>query len=284
MRFGMLMTLGILLMASETPESAGIVPDTTPAVDSVTPPSRCMIENRAFKAGEKVVYKIYYNWNFVWLAAGEVTFEVKDLGKQYHLSVVGKTYPSYEWFYKVEDKYDTFIDKETLLPSVSIRDIHEGNYTLYDKITFDKNRNVAQSMRGRSKEKAKLTEYQVESCMHDILSIIYFTRNLDFNNMEEGAQIPIKIFMDEETWPLAVRYKGKDDKKRIRGMGKFRAIEFSPELISGQYFEEGDEMRVWVSDDKNRLPLLIESPVSVGSVKAVLKEYEGLRYELEAKL
>jgi len=270
-------------MASGTPEIPGSIAQSATALDSVTPPSRCMIENHAFQPGEKVVYKIYYNWNFVWLAAGEVTFEVKDTGKQYHLSVVGKTYPSYEWFYKVEDKYNTFIDKETLLPSVSIRDIQEGNYTLYDKITFDKNRNVAKSLRGRSKEKAELKEYSVEGCMHDILSIIYFARNLDFNNMEEGAQIPVKIFMDEETWPLAVRYKGKDDKKRIRGMGKFRVIEFTPELISGQYFEEGDEMKVWVSDDKNRIPLMIESPVSVGSIKAVLKEYDGLRYDLEAK-
>jgi len=270
-------------MASGTPEIPGSIAQSATALDSVTPPSRCMIENHAFQPGEKVVYKIYYNWNFVWLAAGEVTFEVKDTGKQYHLSVVGKTYPSYEWFYKVEDKYNTFIDKETLLPSVSIRDIQEGNYTLYDKITFDKDRNVAKSLRGRSKEKAELKEYSVEGCMHDILSIIYFARNLDFNNMEEGAQIPVKIFMDEETWPLAVRYKGKDDKKRIRGMGKFRVIEFTPELISGQYFEEGDEMKVWVSDDKNRIPLMIESPVSVGSIKAVLKEYDGLRYDLEAK-
>ncbi len=245
--------------------------------------TQCSITNTSFQGGEEFVFEIYYNWNFVWLSAGEVVFKVEDKGDQYHLSAHGSTYRNYEWFFKVRDKYDTYVDKETLLPEVSIRDILEGRYTLYDKITFDNEKKIARSLRGKSKESAEITEYPIESCMHDILSIVYFSRNLDFDNMAEGEAFPIKIFVDKETWPLKVTYKGKEDKKKIKKLGKFDAIQFSPEVISGNVFREGTEMNVWVSDDKNKLPLLIESPVSVGSIKAVLKSYKGLRHDLTSK-
>ncbi len=244
----------------------------------------CEIENRTFVPGEEITYKLYYNWNFIWLSAGEVTFKVKDMGSKYHLSAVGRTYKSYEWFFKVRDYYDSYVDKESLLPLVSVRDVQEGGYTLYDRVAFDQEEKVARSTRGKSRKETKTTEYQIESCMHDILSIIYFTRNIEFNNLEKNSQIPIKIFMDNEVWPLRVRYKGKEQKKKIKDNGTFKTIKFSPEVIAGQVFNEDTEMNVWVTDDKNRIPLLIESPVAVGSVKAVLKSYKGLRYDMDAKV
>jgi len=287
MQTGVLIALMSILTVSSNPIQTTAQDNgetTNVSEEEAGPVSRCQIQNTAFRDGETIVYKLYYNWKFVWLSAGEVTFKVRDLGSQYHLSADGTTYKSYEWFYKVRDKYDTYVDKETLLPIVSIRDIHEGSYTLYDKIIFDKTNNVARSLRGRSRKDAEWEEYDVESCMHDMLSIVYFSRNLNFDNMEVGREIPIKIFMDEETWPLKVVFKGKESEKKIKGMGKFNTLQFSPEVISGYIFDEGDEMNIWVSDDKNRIPLQIESPVSVGSIKAVLKEYNGLRYDLAAKI
>jgi hypothetical protein len=241
----------------------------------------CAIDNSAFQPGEELTYKMYYNWKFVWVSAGEVTFKVDETPNgQYHISAIGSTYRSYDSFFKVRDKYHSWLDKETLLPSVSLRDVEEGPYRLYDKVTFDRNEQVAKSLRGKSKDVAKTKEYQVEQCIHDILSIIYFTRNLDFGQMKEGEAFPIKIFIDKKTWPLQVVYKGKEEKKRVRGQGKFDTMIFSPEVIAGNVFNEGAEVNVWVSDDKNRIPLQVESPLTVGTVKAVLKDYKGLKHEL----
>jgi hypothetical protein len=244
----------------------------------------CRIDNNSFEGGEEITYKIYYNWNFVWLSAGEVTFSVRDMGTQYHLSAHGTTYPSYEWFYKVDDKYDTFVDKETLLPHVSIRDVEEGKYRLYDKITFDQHNNKAYSFRGKTRDVATTTEYDLDNCMHDLLSIVYYTRNINYEEITEGSIIPVEIFMDKEVWPLKVRYLGKEKKKKVKGVGKFNAIKFSPEVILGDIFTEKSKMYVWATDDPNRIPLVIESPISVGSVKAVLKEYNGLRYDLSSAI
>jgi len=243
----------------------------------------CFMENKTFQGGEEITYKLYYNWGVVWLSAGEVTFKVNDMGSQYHVAVAGRTYKSYEWFFKVRDYYDTYIDKNSLLPKTAIRDVSEGKYKLYDEVVFDQENKKASSLRGKTRDEATKKEYDVGECMHDMLSVIYYSRNIDFESYEEGEEFPVKIFMDKEVWPLNVKYKGKQGRKKIKGKGRFDTIKFSPQVLSGRVFKEGEEMMVYVSDDKNRIPLLIESPVSVGSVKAVLKNYKGLKYEMTAK-
>ena len=146
--FGLL-ALVIILMSFDYPGKAN--KDTSMITPIATDLLQCQIDNNTFEAGEEFVFEIYYNWNFVWLSAGEVVFKVEDEGEQYHLSAHGSTYRNYEWFFKVRDKYDSYIDKETLLPKKSIRDILEGKYTLYDEITFDDDNNVARSLRGKPK-------------------------------------------------------------------------------------------------------------------------------------
>jgi hypothetical protein len=243
----------------------------------------CFMENKTFQGGEEITYKLYYNLGIMWLSAGEVTFKVNDMGSQYHVAVAGRTYKSYEWFFKVRDYYDTYIDKNSLLPKTAIRNVREGKYRLYDEITFDQENKKASSLRGKTKDVATKKNYNLGECMHDMISVIYYSRNIDFESYKEGEEFPVKIFMDKEVWPLNVKYKGKQSRKKVKGKGKFNTIKFSPQVVSGRVFKEGEEMMVYVSDDKNRIPLLIESPVSVGSVKAVLKNYKGLKYDMTAK-
>lgn len=245
---------------------------------------QCDMTNNVFEDGEELTYKLYYNWNFVWLSAGEITFRVKDMGNKYYISAIGQTYKSYDWFFKVRDKYEVWLDKETLLPELSVREVQEGGYSMYDKMTFDHKRGKIASLRGKTKDQAQLTEYEVESCLHDILSILYYIRNVEFDSMKQGDNVPIKIFIDKKKWPLRVKYLGKDSHKRIKGVGKFKTLKFSPEVIKGYVFKTDDPMTIWASDDNNRIPLMIESPVRVGSVKAVIKNYKGLKHALAAKV
>lgn len=245
----------------------------------------CAVQNRTFQSGEKITYAVYYNWGVIWIPAGEVVFKVKEEGDQYHFSVVGKTYKSYEWFFKVRDYYDSWVDKATLLPRVSVRDVREGGYTLYDKNKFNRSNNTIHNIRGRSLETVKEdNQFKVESCLHDMLSIVYFTRNFDFSNYQNGDTFPIKLFVDKQTWNLEVAYKGKEYAKNVKGLGYFNTLRFSPQVIEGSVFPKDTQVNMWVTNDANRVPVEIESPVSVGAVKAILQDYEGLRYEMTAKV
>ncbi|TNE63914.1 MAG: DUF3108 domain-containing protein [Bacteroidetes bacterium] len=255
-----------------------------PVVDTL-PPGTEVEANTAFQHGERITYKIYYNWNFVWLAAGEVTFKVFDEGKQYHYQAYGETYDSYEWFYKAKDVHNSWVDKATLLPNYSERDVHEGDYQIFEKIAFDQEKRKMTVWRSKTRgsEETK-TVHDVKGRVHDILSSLYFLRTLDFSTKSSGAEEAFTIFMDQEEFPLKMRYMGKDKRKKVRGSGRFNTLKFQPEVIAGNVFSEEAKMTVWVSDDKNRIPVLIESPVSVGSVKMVLKDYGGLKNPLSAKV
>ncbi|MCW5922847.1 MAG: DUF3108 domain-containing protein [Saprospiraceae bacterium] len=247
-------------------------------------PEPCANTNTTFQNGEKITYKIYYNLNFVWVPAGEVVFKIFDEGNQWHYQAIGSTYPSYEWFFSVRDEYNSWVDKNTLLPNYSERSVNEGNYHIFEKISFNQRDRKMTVWRSKKKgESETKTEHTVQDCVHDVLSSLYNLRNVDFASQQPGYALPFRIFMDKEEFPLKMKYMGKEAKKKVYGMGKYDTMKFQPDVIAGEVFKDGTKMTVWVSDDKNRIPLLIETPVSVGSVKMVIKEYWGLKYDFTAK-
>lgn len=250
-----------------------------------TPAAQQQLTNAAFQHGERLTYKIYYNLNFIWVPAGEVTFKVFDEGAQYHYQAKGKTYSSYEWFFVVKDDYDSWVDKNSFLPNYSERNVHEGDYHIFEKISFNQSGRKTSVWRAdkRGAPETK-TEHTVQDNVHDMLSILYNLRNIDFGAQQPGYAVPFRIFMDKEEFPLRMRYVGRDARKKVHGMGRYKTLKFQPDVIAGNVFKEDAKMSVWVSDDQNRIPVLIESPVSVGSVKMVLKEYWGLKYDFGAKL
>ena len=241
------------------------------------------VNNTTFNAGEELTYKIFYNLNFVWIPAGEVVFKIEDEGSRYHLSAVGRTYDSYDWFFKVRDYYNSYVDKQTLLPQTSIRYVNESKYKLYDMVNFDQKSRKATYERGKAKETIdKRGSIDLTDCMHDVLSIVYYSRTLDYSKAEIGQEFPVKVMLDEEAYDLKYKLLARETKS-VHGLGNFATMRFSPQVVAGNVFNEKTQMKIWASDDQNRLPLMIESPVSVGSVKVVLKSWKGLKYDMAAK-
>jgi hypothetical protein len=233
----------------------------------------CGIRNTAFQPGETLTFKVYYTLAGVYVAAGEANFTLtqeKLLNKPvYHVVGDGKTYSFYDNFFKVRDKYETFIDTATLQPLKFIRNVYEGGYKKYENVTFNHAANTAVTNEG---------VYKVPNCVQDVLSAIYYARNIDFNKYNPGDKIPFSMFLDNETYDLYIRYIGKETIKTK--YGKFKAIKYKPLLIKGTIFEGGEKMMVWVSDDANRIPVRVESPISVGNIKVDMMGYRNLKYPL----
>lgn len=244
----------------------------------------CNISNISFKGGEQLIYKAYYNWGIIWIPAGEAVFEVMEDDEYFEISVVGSSYKSYDGFFKLRDKFYSKISKKTMLPVTFERTVSEGDYQKYERIEFDQNTYTAKSFVGKTEADAEMQEHDFKNCMHDLLSLLYFMRNIDVSNYNEGDFIPTNIFFDKEVFPVKVRFEGKEDGKWIKNKGRFNTIKVVPDLIAGSVFNEGDKMSVWVTDDTNKMPLLVESPLKVGSLKAVLKSYKGLRRGMTAQI
>ena len=230
----------------------------------------CSIRNTSFKDGEKLMFRVYYNLNFVWINAGNAYFDIEqeDMNgrKVYHITGEGKTAKSYEWVYKVQDKYETYIDKETMLPLRFVRNVNEGGFKIRQDVTFD-------HKKGKATSDKKV--YDIPKCTQDVLSAIFFARNIDYNKYKPGDKIPFNMFLDNKVYNLYIKYVGKEQIKTK--MGTYNAIKIIPLLIEGTIFKGGEKMTVWVSDDANHIPLRVDSPILVGSIKVDLIAYDGLR-------
>ena len=237
----------------------------------------CGLKNISFQHSEKLVFKVFYNMGRIWVGAGEAVFTTtrEKLNNKNVLHIVGdgKTYKTYDWFYKVRDKYETYIDEETMLPLKFVRNVNEGGFKIYNSITFDQNNGRAVSTNG---------VFNVPKCIQDVLSSIYYARNIDYNKYQPGAKIPFTMFLDDEVYRLYIRYLGKEKIKTK--YGTFNTIKISPLLIEGTIFKGGEKMTVWVTDDNNHLPVRVDSPILVGSIKVDLMGYDNLRNPLTSLL
>jgi hypothetical protein len=235
----------------------------------------CTLRNTAFQTGETTTFKVFYTLAGAYIGAGEASFAVaieKMNNKPvYHIVGDGKTYPFYDKFFKVRDKYESYIDTATLQPVKFIRNVYEGGYKKYENVTFNQQTNTAITGDG---------VFKVPACIQDVLSSIFYARNIDFNKYKVNDKIPFDMFLDNEVYNLYIRYLGKETIKTK--YGKFKSIKFKPLLIKGTIFEGGEKMNVWVSDDPNHIPLRVESPISVGSIKVDMMGYRNLRYPLSS--
>jgi len=233
----------------------------------------CGIRNTAFQAGENITYYIFYSVAGIYVNAGTANFsttlEKLDNKPVYHVVGTGQSNSGYDWIFKVRDRYETYFDTSNLQPLKFVRRVDEGGYKKNEDVSFNQQTNTAITDAG---------VFKVPNCIQDVLSAVYYARNINFDKYNVGDKIPFNMFLDNEVDNLYIRYLGKEV-IRTR-YGKFNAIKFSPLLVKGTIFQGGEKMFVWVSDDANHMPLRIESPIVVGSIKVDMMSYRNNRYPL----
>lgn len=233
--------------------------------------------NNAYQAGEQVTFHVFYKVIGTYTHAGTATFtntlETFNNRPVYHIVGDGRTKSSYDWIYKVRDRYESYIDTATLQPLKFIRNVNEGGYKIYETVTFNRQSGSAITNKG---------VFPIPDCIQDVVSAMYYARNIDFNKYKPEDKIPFKMFLDNEVFNMYIRYMGKETIKTQ--YGRFRAIKFKPLLLKGTIFEGGEKMIVWVSDDPNHVVLRVESPIVVGKVLIDMMGYHNLRYPLTSMI
>ncbi len=227
----------------------------------------------AFDVGEYFKFRIHYGL----LTAGYATLEVKEsvLNNKKVFYTVGHGYTAgmAKAFFKVEDHYQSFIDKNTSKPYQFLRKINEGGYTK-DQVGFfnqDSNKVLVKDFKNNTEKSFNVTEN-----VQDIVSAFYYLRNHpNINKLQVGESIMIDMFFDEEIVKFKLKFVGRE---RIKtDFGKVNAMIFRPLVQSGRVFKEEESLTVWISDDGNKIPLRIKAELSVGSLKADLDDYRGLK-------
>lgn len=230
------------------------------------------VNHNAFKAGEVLEFRLHYGF----INAGSAKIEVKALNKKikgrdiYHIVGTGQTEGAFDWFFKVRDRYETYLDVEGVFPWVFVRDINEGGYKKKQKYQFYQDKKVVETHKGE--------KHQTPEGIQDMLSSFYYSRTLDYSNAKTGEIFTIWSFVDNEVWPLKIRYMGKT--KVTVGKKTYNAIKFHPVTQKGRVFEKEEDVTFWISDDGNKIPLLIEAKVLVGAIKVELTNTKGLSHPL----
>ena len=236
--------------------------------------SQDTVINKAFKAGEYLKYRVYYSSSLGNLTAGEAILTVNEWGKsipgiikdQYRITGIGNSKGMFNWFYKVRDKFETFVDTSTLLPYVFIRKTNEGGYLQNDVVDFNRERlEVITNHKDTTK---------IPADVHDFVSALYYMRTLSIDDFDADSMYYINFFLDDSVYRSAVKFAGKS--KVSTKLGTITCLKIAPMMASGEVFAEKYPMFVWISDDENHVPILAESKVVVGSVKMELIEYSGL--------
>jgi hypothetical protein len=230
----------------------------------------CGIKNQAIKSGEELHYKVFYTLVGAYIGAGEASFttqvETYNGKPVFHVKGSGHSYKSYDWFYKVRDLYESLIDTASMLPLKFTRNVNERNTHIYNQVLFNHQTKKAVSTNG---------VFSIPDCVQDVLSAIYYARNIDYSKFKVGDKIPFNLFIDDKSYPIFIRYLGKF--KLHTKYGTFNTIQFKPLLIEGTIFKGGEDMTVWVTDDLNKIPVMVETPLLIGRIKVYLSSYKQLR-------
>lgn len=240
----------------------------------------CHSTNQAFTYGEELNYRVVYNWGLVWVESAHTTFKVERgwyQGKRsYLLNGTGGTYPKYDWFFKVRDVFETHLDSASFRPLKFTAQIHEGNKDDRHTYLFNDPNRRAFTVITRGKKPVDLDTVKTTACTVDVLTAIYYARNIDFSHCRVNDTVNVTLLLDGKVYSTYVRYLGKAT-YTSKELGTYRCIKFSPRLVEGSIFKKGEGMTVWVTDDENKIPLYVETPIIVGTIKVRLVSFKGLR-------
>ncbi len=250
-------------------------------------PAQCEIDNTAFMPGEKLEFKVVYNWGFIWVEAGEVEFSVAKTNYHnhpaYYFKAYGRSIPSYDKLFKVRDTYESYAKRDNLKSLKYIRDTYEGGYKVDNTFYFDYHNKKARCETNNSKEGAKKITIDIDQCTRDLLTSVYYARNLNFSSFQVNQKIPFSVVIDGELFDLYARYLGKETIELKDGR-IYRCHKFSALLVEGTIFKGGEDLTVWVTDDQNRIPILVNAKILIGSVKAILTKAYSIRNKSTARV
>lgn len=226
------------------------------------------LKHDAFRPGEKLTYVVHYGW----VNAGEAIVELKEADrdiqgrKVWRAIGTGRSLGAFNTFFKVDDRYESYFDAKGVFPWVFQRRVSEGGYDFSQDYMYQQHKREVVTQEKKS--------YPVPGSVQDMLSAFYYARTIDYSNAKSGDVYTIDCFLDNELWPLRMKYVGKETIK-LR-TGKYRCLKFQPVVQEGRIFKSNEDLNVWITDDGNHIPVLAQAKVLVGSIKMELSAYEGL--------
>jgi hypothetical protein len=233
-----------------------------------------VINQSAFTVGERLVYDV----GFSFITAGEAVFSIPLIdtiqGREcYQVLFTVVSTPTFSFFYKVNDRYETMLDKKGIYPWRFTQYVREGKYKLDFTAEFDQINNVV---------KTKNNQYQIPPYVHDIVSAMYFVRTMDLSGKKPGEKIYLQNFYKDSTYQLAVKFLGYQQVEVDAGI--FNCVCVEPLIKEGGLFKSEGRIIIWFTNDDRKIPVKVSTKVVIGTIDAELREYSGINGLIPAKV
>ena len=240
-------------------------------------PNRIVIDqkvNDAFQDGEWFQFRMRYgflNASYATATVRETTFKDQAV---YHVAATGKTTGFARWFFKVDDYFDSYFEKDIVRPIRFVRNISEGNYKRHVEIDFDHN-----TQSGIMHDLLRKTKTEIDFALNlqDLVSTFYFLRNhFDLEGIQVGETASLHMIYDKKPFAFRFRFLGYENVKTKFGV--VPCVKFRPYVEEGRIFKKESGLSLWVSNDNNRIPIKVVAELSVGSLDVDLVGFKGLKH------
>lgn len=231
-------------------------------------------ERASFTTGESLKYKVHYGIVNAAEAEIDIAPDIHRVNDRpcYRANVYGKTIGSFDFFLRIRDTWRSYIDTTLILPQKYHRNIEEGKYRKKENVIFNHNDHTAYI------ETKQTLNLKVPERVQDVVSGFYYLRTLNFDRLKVGDVIRVKGYFYKKVYDMQVIYKGRETVETKAGF--FKAFKLVPKMPDSDLFAGENSVSVYLSDDKNKIPVLIKAELLVGAVKVDLYEYSGLKYRL----
>lgn len=239
-------------------------------------------EEPPFRQGEEIEMKATIGF----IKAAEAQFKINDViytvnnRPTFRIDIYARTSGVFDFFSPVRDNWGTYYDTARLVPQQFYRYIKEGRFRKNEILYFDHDNDSVKvaKLHKETRRLEKTIDHSVVDNVQDMVSGYYYLRAIDFNKIDEGEIITINTFFDDKEQPFRVKFIGRETIKTK--VGNVKALIFVPIIEKDSLFEEKNTIRVWLSDDLNKIPLKFQAKIYVGYLKVELKKVKNLRHPL----
>ncbi|MCE5299574.1 MAG: DUF3108 domain-containing protein [Spirochaetia bacterium] len=217
-------------------------------------------QNKTFGVGERLVFAVkYFN-----IAAGYATLEIKDIidykgRKAYHIEATARTAPFFETFYRVKDVITSYMDVLGLFSWRYSKHLEEGGYRNDTSMEFNPEAKNAVKNNGESCDTPQFVQ--------DVLSEFYYFRAI----YKGEKELYIDVASDEcKSYRIVVKTLRKE--KVSTDAGEFDCVVIQPFLKYEGIFKQKGDIWIWLTDDKNLVPVMVKSKIAIGTIDVILQD------------
>ena len=250
------------LAGSELIKPPDEAPTPTPAIVVAPVPVPTALptlpDSLPFKIGEQLNYQVFIGSNNT--PMGLASFQVRGRQRYFDhdgvfLNVTAQTTGAAAALFVARDQIDSYVDPNALLPFRTVLNLVEGRRRLNQTINLDQNAGAAVIDSG--------LKVDVPVGTHDYVSFFYVLRTFNFTAKKRNA---ISLLVENKPKTLFVEAQ----KRESIQLGNRTVTALALSITSDDPQPDKYQLRMWISDDRQRLPLRITCMTKLGPLRADL--------------